>query len=186
MKKSLKKTLILFIFIIGLIQNYCFADVVISDPIYNFSFLWLGIIIIGIMVIIISLISFLTLKLVVRNEEKTYYDNNLKDSVEFKKVKIQNWENIIYILCITICIMVTIYISFKFSHSPLALLISLVFIATSIIFRNLKRKKVSYILFFFALISIGIIPIIYELYFWKRNRNIQKTRITLTFEFFCC
>lgn len=157
MKRILKRISAMVAFLIGMFQNFCFADVIVSDPTDYITPVWFGVIIIGVIVIIISLISFFSLKSMVKREEKNDYnsESDLKDTIKNKEKQIRKKEKKIYIWAIIICIMLAMYMA----KSWISLLIPIFLVIISIISRNMEKKKLSYIIYFVAIVSIGIMPL---------------------------
>ena len=164
MKKYLGRIMSIVITLVLGYQNYSYADVIVNrEPIYTTT-IWFRIISIGMVVIILSILAFLSLKIVVKKEEKANYDGNLDKKCKLSK-KI---ESVIYILAIIIELMLVISISAGL-ESMIVLFIFIILNIISIIFRIIKKKKVSYITYGFIILAIAIILFTRYAYVMKRK-----------------
>lgn len=152
MKRILKKILGILLVLIGLCYDFCYADMI-ADSTYTVVqtawLSWLGIVIIGTIIMVMSIISFFLLKTVAKK------DNNIEEN----KKKLNKTGNRIYVWGIILAIMGHLLSLLYFGFNKLLFCIPIIIFIVSIIMRK-KIKKISNILCIISICIICVIPIV--------------------------
>lgn len=150
MKKVLKRIFMLaFVLVIGY-QQFTYADVVSVEPI---DILKLPAILGGfvcVVILVVSAISFLTLKFTTKKNVENFEDNKNKDLKMYKKM--------MYVCVIILSIVCAMYAWSEYKVP--VLLIPIIVLVISIIFRLNKEKKISNIICGIAVVCICIVSVI--------------------------
>lgn len=156
MKRILGKILgIISVLILGY-QQFCYADVISIEPIDEFRPIAFLIGFIGIIVLIITAISFFTLKSTVRKKSEAGYGfgNDDNEKIEKKKNGIQRR---FYIWGMILSIVGLIYLRLSNEISGIVFLVPIILFVISFIVRLNKNKKVSNII---CAISVALVCLI--------------------------
>ena len=161
MKKRIERISLIVFLLIILWNNFCYADMVL--PAVNLgasliSLTWVGIVIIGLAVLIISIISFFIL--------------HIYSSIETENEKQENMEKIhknnrrIYVSAIVLAIMSHLLLQGIFRASIWIFLIPIILFIISICIRK-KHRRISNILCVIAILIVCIIPL--SCYYIEQN-----------------
>lgn len=156
MKKFLKRILgIISVLIIGY-QQFCYADVVVIEPIDEFRPIAFLIGFIGVIVLIITSISFFALKSTIKkqSEPEFNFENANDEKIEKKQNRIQRR---FYMWGMILAIVGLIYLRLSDEISIITFFIPIILFVVSFIVRINKKKKVSNII---CGISVALVCII--------------------------
>lgn len=148
MKKFLERTLgIISILILGY-QKFCYADLIVSDPVDDSKPIVFLVGFIGIIILIISAISFFSLKATIKKQNMLGFDSEkLKglsaDEIEKKNNRIQRR---LYMWGMILAIIVLIYLGTSEEISAITFFIPIIIFVVSFIVRLNKNKKISNII----------------------------------------
>ncbi len=161
MKKVLTKILVtIFVLIIGY-QQFSYADVVVIDSAFYFAPIAFLAGFIGVIVLVISAISFFSLKMTVKKQNMVDYDREKlailnKEEIEKKKNRIQRR---FYIWGMILSIIVIIYLDLIEEFSIFNFVLPIILFVASIIIRLNKNKKLSNIMCAVSVVLVCIIAI---------------------------
>ena len=161
MKKVLTKILVtIFVLIIGY-QQFSYADMVVNDSEIYFIPIVFLVGFIGVIVLIISAISFFSLKITVKKQNMVEYEGKKlatinKEEIEKKKNRIQRR---FYIWGMILSIIVIIYLDLIKEFSIFNFLLPIILFVASIIIRLNKNKKLSNIICGISVILVCIITL---------------------------
>lgn len=155
MKKIIGKILgIIFVLILGY-QQFSYADVVSTEELYfePLAFL-LGFI--GVIILIISAISFLCLKVTVKKQTMQEYNNENSKTLSTQKIekKKNRIERRLYIWSMILSIIILMYLDLKNEISGIRFFVPIILFIISFIIRLFKKRKISNII---CVISIGLV-----------------------------
>ena len=163
MKKRLERISLIGFLLIILWNNFCYADVV--SPAENIaasliSLTWVGIVIIGLAVLIISIISFFILHIYSSIET----ENEIEKQENMEKMHKNNRR--IYVSAIVLAIMSHLLLQGIFRASIWIFLIPIILFIISICIRK-KNRRISNILCVIAILIVCIIPL--SCYYIEQN-----------------
>lgn len=165
MKKRLERISLIGFLLIILWNNFCYADVVSVSPAVNvdeslISLTWVGIVIIGLAVLIISIISFFILH--IYSSIETENENEKQENME----KMHKNNRRIYVSAIVLAIMSHLLLQGIFRASIWIFLIPIILFIISICIRK-KNRRISNILCVIAILIVCIIPL--SCYYIEQN-----------------
>lgn len=153
MKRNLRRIIGIVLVLIGVCHNFCYADVITTTPQEMFiPVAWLGVVIVGLIVFIMSVISFYALK---ATDQK---DVNINVDVDANEKKLNKSKRRIYVWGIILAIMGHLFSQLWFNFGSLLFLIPIIIFIISIAIRK-SSKKVSNIICIISICIILIIPI---------------------------
>ncbi len=161
MKKVLTKILVtIFVLIIGY-QQFSYADVVVIDSAFYFAPIAFLAGFIGVIVLVISAISFFSLKMTVKKQNMVDYDREKlatlnKEEIEKKENKILI---ILYIVEIILSVIVIIYLNLNEEISIFNYLLPIILFIISIIIRLNRDKEISNFICGVSVIIVCIITL---------------------------
>lgn len=163
MKKRLERISLIGFLLIILWNNFCYADMV--SPAVNIgasliSLTWVGIVIIGLAVLIISIISFFILHIYSSIET----ENEIEKQENMEKMHKNNRR--IYVSAIVLAIMSHLLLQGIFRASIWIFLIPIILFIISICIRK-KNRRISNILCVIAILIVCIIPL--SCYYIEQN-----------------
>lgn len=163
MKKRLERISLIGFLLIILWNNFCYADVV--SPAENIaasliSLTWVGIVIIGLAVLIISIISFFILH--IYSSIETENENEKQENME----KMHKNNRRIYVSAIVLAIMSHLLLQGIFRASIWIFLIPIILFIISICIRK-KNRRISNILCVIAILIVCITPL--SCYYIEQN-----------------
>ena len=165
MKKRIERISLIGFLLIILWNNFCYADMV--SPAVNIgasliSLTWVGIVIIGLAVLIISIISFFILHIYSSIET----ENEIEKQENMEKMHKNNRR--IYVSAIVLAIMSHLLLQGIFRASIWIFLIPIILFIISICIRK-KNRRISNILCVIAILIVCIIPL--SCYYIEQNVN---------------
>lgn len=156
MKKFIKRLFGIFLGMILCCHNLCYADVITISPIDGLAAGSMLLIPVGIIVFIIIMISYISLKATAKNEET---QGQINEDTQKKIEKDKKYISIC-IFVLTIMISTIVRLSYRRYFPWICMILVIVLLIIAIIYRAKENKKISYILYAIA-IAIFAVTCIY-------------------------
>ena len=161
MKKFLERILGIISVLIFRYQQFCYADVITIDPVEEIKPIAFLIGFIGVIILIISAISYFCLKATIKKQDKQKDDNENSKVCGSEKIENKNKliQKIIYVLVIIVTISIFIYWIIYKDIFTRTFFIPIILFFVSIIVRLNKKKKISNIIYIISMVIICLIGI---------------------------
>ena len=145
MKRFLRKVLEMVSILIVGYQQFCYADVIVNDPVDDIKPIIFLIGFIGIIILIISAISFFSLKATIKKQNTPEFDSEKSKTIsteEFEK-KNNRIQRRLYMWGMILAIIGLLFLAMSEEISAITFFIPIILFIISFIIRLNKKKKIS-------------------------------------------
>lgn len=159
MKRFLRKVLEMVSILIVGYQQFCYADLIVNDPVDDIKPIIFLIGFIGIIILIISAISFFSLKATIKKQNTPEFDSEKSKTIsteEFEK-KNNRIQRRLYMWGMILAIIGLLFLAMSEEISAITFFIPIILFIISFIIRLNKKKKISNIICAISVVLVCLI-----------------------------